>query len=128
MLGGLFLIYLGINGLTPRPLAAAASVNAPGPDVNHRGDLSAHHCEPATIMSFAAIFAGLGLAAAGDDWRGALLVSGVFIGSLAWWFFSESGLVSLLRSRLPSGFSAIVARVSALILIVFGLVAIVHAA
>lgn len=126
VLGGLFLIYLGIKGLTPRPLAAAASVDARGLISTTVATFLLTIANPATILSFAAIFAGLGLAAGGDDWRGALLVSGVFIGSLAWWFFL-SGSVSLLRSRLPSGFSAIVARVSALILIVFGIVAVVHA-
>lgn len=127
VLGGLFLIYLGIVGLTPRPLATAASVKARGLLSTTVATFLLTIANPATILSFAAIFAGLGLAADGDDWRGALLVTGVFIGSLAWWFFL-SGLVSLLKSRLPSGFSAIVARVSALVLIIFGLLAIVHAA
>ncbi len=40
---------------------------------------------PATIISFAAIFAGLGLATGGDAGRATALVAGAFAGSLAWW-------------------------------------------
>jgi putative LysE/RhtB family amino acid efflux pump len=78
---------------------------------------------PATILSFAAIFAGLGLAGRSQPLEAAALVVGVFCGSLGWWFFL-SGVVSLLRSRLPQGFAAFVGRASALIMLLFGLLAI----
>ena len=51
---------------------------------------------PATILSFVAVFAGLGIAGAGS-WREAtVLVAGVFLGSALWWLML-SGLVSALR-------------------------------
>ncbi|WP_342635424.1 LysE family transporter [Ciceribacter ferrooxidans] len=78
---------------------------------------------PATILSFAAIFAGLGLAGAGDRWSAALLVPGVFAGSMLWWFFL-SGLVAVLRHRLPPSFALWVSRISGVVLLGFGLVAI----
>ena len=124
--GGFFLIYLGIKGLKPRPQAAAASVDARGLLSTTAATFLLTIANPATILSFAAIFAGLGLAAGQGGATGVLLVAGVFLGSLGWWFFL-SGLVSLLRRRLPDGFSAVVGRVSAIILIVFGLAALLHA-
>jgi threonine/homoserine/homoserine lactone efflux protein len=40
---------------------------------------------PPTILTFAAIFAGLGLAAAVDYGAAALITCGAFLGSAAWW-------------------------------------------
>jgi putative LysE/RhtB family amino acid efflux pump len=55
-----------------------------------------------TIISFAAIFAGLGIAAARDYGSAALLVAGVFTGSALWWFIL-SGIASSVRGRLRAG-------------------------
>jgi putative LysE/RhtB family amino acid efflux pump len=126
VLGGLFLIYIGIKGLAPRAPVSAASVDARGLVSTTLATFLLTIANPATILSFAAIFAGLGLAAGQGGWTGGMLVAGVFTGSLAWWFFL-SGMVSLLRRRLPVGFAAIVGRVSAVILIAFGVVALLHA-
>jgi len=41
---------------------------------------------PATILGFIALFAGLGLAAGGDYARAARVSAGVFGGSALWWF------------------------------------------
>ncbi len=120
--GGLFLIYLGIRGLRPPAPVSAASVATRGLLSTTIATFLLTIANPATILSFAAIFAGLGLAAGQGGAAGILMVAGVFLGSLGWWFFL-SGVVSILRKRLPDGFSAAVGRVSAVILIVFGLVA-----
>jgi putative LysE/RhtB family amino acid efflux pump len=75
---------------------------------------------PTTILSFAALFAGLGLfgtmsggAAAG------VLTAGVFLGSMLWWIFL-SGAVSLLRARVPRTALFWVNRVSGALLVAFG--------
>jgi len=120
LLGGLFLIYLGINGLKSRPPASAASVAARGLIATTVATFLLTIANPATILSFAAIFAGLGLAAGQSGASAALLVAGVFLGSLGWWFFL-SGVVALMRDRLPARFTAFVGLVSAGILIAFGL-------
>jgi putative LysE/RhtB family amino acid efflux pump len=125
LLGGLFLLYLGVSGLKQREGVTAASVAANGLLATTAATFLLTIANPATILSFAAIFAGLGLAAGQGGLTGFTLVAGVFFGSLAWWFFL-SGMVTLLRSRLPAGFSRLVARISAAILIAFGLVAILR--
>jgi len=54
---------------------------------------------PATIIAFAAIFAGLDVAnAAHSSAEGLLLVVGVFSGSALWWFILSSA-TGLLRTR-----------------------------
>ncbi len=54
---------------------------------------------PMTILAFAAIFAGLGIARQGENYGSAgVLVLGVFLGSALWWFILSSG-VDLFRKR-----------------------------
>jgi putative LysE/RhtB family amino acid efflux pump len=50
----------------------------------------------------------------------ALLVLGVFIGSITWWL-TLSGSVSLLRGRLKPLFYTIINKVAGLVLIGFGI-------
>jgi threonine/homoserine/homoserine lactone efflux protein len=58
---------------------------------------------PATILSFFAVFAGLGLDAGGSGATAATpLVAGVFLGSAAWWLLL-SFLAGLLRRHLNDG-------------------------
>lgn len=130
VVGGLLLAYLGVRTLLAKPAVEAA--------VAHRGRglLGAYATtigltltNPATILSFAAVFAGLGLAgtpgtAGGNFTAPALLTSGVFLGS-AWWWLLLSGGVSFLRSRLTTGVLRWVNYVSGALLLGFGLLALV---
>ena len=75
---------------------------------------------PPTILLFAAIFAGLGLAQSGSGLAIVALVAGVFLGSIGWWAFL-SGLVAALHHRLPPAFALWTARVSSLTMAGFGL-------
>jgi putative LysE/RhtB family amino acid efflux pump len=118
--GGLFLLYLGWAAVRPRGAVVAARVDARGLLTTTVATFLLTIANPATILSFAAIFAGLGLAAGAGGWSAALLVIGVVLGSLGWWFFL-SGMVSLLRSRLPQGFVVWVSWVSGGVLLLFGL-------
>lgn len=75
---------------------------------------------PPTILLFAAIFAGLGLAAAPDASAAAGLIGGVFLGSALWWAFLAA-LVAGLHHRLPPAFALWTARVSSATMAGFGL-------
>ncbi len=78
---------------------------------------------PTTILSFLAIFAGLGLAEWGLDYAAAaVLVAGVLLGSALWWLVL-SGAVSLVRTRLSPAALAWINRFSALVILLFGLLA-----
>jgi threonine/homoserine/homoserine lactone efflux protein len=77
---------------------------------------------PATILSFAAVFVGLGLATmSGNYLTAAVLVAGVFSGSALWWLLLSSG-ANLLR-RLTSQRLRGLNRISGLILLTFGIIA-----
>ncbi|HVN52679.1 MAG TPA: LysE family transporter [Anaerolineaceae bacterium] len=129
LLGGAFLLYLGVRTFLSPP-ADRAAVARPGA----QGLLGAYTStflltlsNPATILSFVAIFAGLGVASAARGSYGAagLLVLGVFCGSTLWWFLL-SGLVSLFRARLAEGKALLwVNRLSGLVILAFGVAAIV---
>jgi putative LysE/RhtB family amino acid efflux pump len=123
LVGGLFMLFLGMRGLMASPARKAAVVGVH----DLVGTISATFfltiANPATILSFAAIFAGLGLGGQPGMTGAAQVVSGVFAGSLLWWFFL-SGLVAGLHHRLPSGFSRATSILSGVMLMAFGLVAI----
>ena len=101
--GGLFLLWLGVKTLVARPAA-----NAAGGLASEKTDLPRAFvsvllltlANPATILSFFAVFAGLGIDARSGS--AVALVTGVFFGSAAWWLIL-SFLAGLLRAHLNDG-------------------------
>jgi threonine/homoserine/homoserine lactone efflux protein len=164
IVGGAFLIYLGMRTLRSSPSAAAAPVGSgpsagaasvgsggaagaasvgsgdaagrgpgverePGGEREPRGLLPAYASilgltltNPMTILSFAALFVGLGVQGQGLT-DAALLTAGVFFGSLSWWLALTS-TVSLLRARVTPRVLAWVNLVSGAIIAGFGAVAV----
>ena len=75
---------------------------------------------PMTIMAFTAIFAGLGLGMAGENYLAAgMLVSGVFSGSALWWLILAVG-TGRLKQRLGDGMLGQISRAAGFILLGFG--------
>ena len=123
LLGGLFLCYLGIRTLLARP----SELNPAAGNSQLAGDFGSTFVltltNPLTILSFAAVFAGLGLATEGGGFgRAAGLVAGVFVGSALWWLALCSG-VSLLRQRFDVRIMRRVNVASGLVILTFGLIA-----
>lgn len=125
LVGGIFLCYLAVRTFLAEPAADAA--RAPG------GKIGAAYAttfvltltNPVTILSFVAIFAGMGLAAgAGDYTAAAWMVLGVFAGSASWWLLLSFG-VGLLRHRMTADVLRWINRGAGVIIGVFGIVAIV---
>ena len=80
---------------------------------------------PATIISFIAAFTSVGILQGRHDIASAsLLVSGVFLGSLSWWFVLCGGAM-MFRHRLSEKTVVYVNKVMAMALIFFGCVLIV---
>ncbi len=120
--GGGFLLYLGIKIF----LSKARTVT---PETDFNGLVSAYVStffltltNPMTILSFTALFAGIGLAnRPGDYGTATMLVLGVFIGSALWWLilsrsvggfrflFNENGLqwVNRIAGVVVTGFAFI---------------------
>lgn len=122
LVGGLFMLWLGWKSMAPKPVRAAAQIGARDLIGTIAATFLLTITNPMTILSFAAIFAGLGLADAPGAINAALVVIGVFSGSLLWWCILSGG-VALVRQRLPESFALQVSRASGLILIGFGLYA-----
>lgn len=122
-MGGLFLLYLGIRTFLTRPATEAASTEGVSLVSAYGSALLLTLANPQTILMFAGIFAGVGLAAAqGDTRSAALLVAGVFTGSTLWWLVLSTA-VSLLRGRFTPGVMLWVNRLSGAIIFTFGLLA-----
>ena len=124
--GGIFLCYLGIRTFFSPPSQEVAQAQSKGLLRNYFSIFFLTLTNPITILSFAAIFAGLGLASSPGDYGSAsLLVLGVFSGSALWWLMLSFG-VSLLRERVTSQWMLWINRISGAIVLVFGVVALVH--
>lgn len=121
--GGAFLIWLGARTIVDRAVAteaaAAAGSDRPGLPAAWLSIYGLTMTNPMTILSFAAIFAGLGLAG-GSTADAALLTLGVFLGSSAWWLLLTS-IVGVVRARLTPRVLVGLNRFSGAVLVVFGL-------
>ena len=123
--GGLMLIALGLKGLaaarSPRPQPAPASARpAATLAAAFASTFALTLANPMTIMTFAAMIAGLALPSGGGGSAPFLLVAGVFTGSALWWLFLVE-LVTRLKGRLPAGFLKAVDLVSGGVILVWGL-------
>jgi len=128
LIGGIFLLALGIKTLRSVPAERAAAASGTGLAASYASTLLLTLTNPMTILSFAGIFAALGVADTGGDFSAAaLLVLGVFVGSAAWWLLLSGG-VGLLREKLSSGVLRWTNRLSGAILLAFGLIAVWQAA
>jgi threonine/homoserine/homoserine lactone efflux protein len=124
LVGGLFLLYLGVPTFLASPAERAANSEAKGIGGAYMSTFLLTITNPMTILAFVAIFAGAGLAAAGGDaLAAAWMVVGVFLGSAAWWFLLSGG-VSLLRSHINGTVLLWVNRAAGAILVIFGVLAI----
>ena len=128
LIGGLFLITLGVKTFTSRP-AESASADSPrgrGLVAAYASTLFLTLTNPATILSFLVIFAGLGIV---NETRmvfvhfaAFILVIGVFIGSALWWLTLSLG-VGFFRDKFNATAMIWVNRISGMIIGTFGIAA-----
>ena len=97
--GGVFLVYLGVKTLLSVPAADHEAAKPASHAQAFLSTLGLTLANPPTILAFAAIFAGLGLAASADYAAAALVTLGVFLGSAAWWLVLAA-FAGTLRARL----------------------------
>jgi threonine/homoserine/homoserine lactone efflux protein len=125
LVGGLFLLWMGLKiflAKSESPPLRGKSVNgAPG----YLSALLLTLTNPMTILSFAAVFAGMGLGVTGSGPIAAgWLVGGVFAGSMAWWIILSS-TSSRFNRYANAGAMEWVNRLSGAVLIVFGCIAVI---
>jgi threonine/homoserine/homoserine lactone efflux protein len=128
IIGGLFLVFLGLRTMLAKPRERIQEDKKLGLAGAYGSTLLLTLTNPVTIISFAAIFASLGLGITPGDYGSAtLLVLSVFAGSAMWWLVL-SGSVSLFRAKVNQRVMIWINRVSGVIIFGFGVVAIVSLA
>lgn len=121
--GGVFLCYLGIRTFLAQPAERAAATQQGGLLGAYASTLFLTLTNPMTIMFFAAVFAGLGIATAPSGFLSSgLLVTGVFLGSALWWLALTSG-ASLFLRKFSRQHWRWVNRISGVVLVGFGVAA-----
>jgi threonine/homoserine/homoserine lactone efflux protein len=101
--GGFYLLYVGGSALLKKPeVKANSEPDAEGLLRDYISTFALTLTNPITIVAFLAIFSAVGLGGeAATLGRAAILVFGVWLGSLLWWLALTFGLSSLFRSLGP---------------------------
>jgi|SRR5215469_3474996 len=103
LVGGAFLVYLGISTFRAKPREDSAGTSKVQYLTAFLSTMVLTLANPATILSFMAVFAGFGLGTKPGDYGAAgIVVAGVFAGSAIWWL-TLSGGVALVRHKLKPG-------------------------
>lgn len=118
-LGGLFLCYLGVRTLMSRPNEQPAATPSRGLFAAFLSTFFLTITNPMTILSFVAIFAGLGLGKSADYFNASALVAGVFAGSALWWLLLSGG-AAVFRTKFNLGWMRALNRISGSIIFGFG--------
>lgn len=128
LVGGVFLLYLAARIFFSPPAEPSPGQDKTGLTGAFFSTFLLTLSNPMTILSFTAIFAGLGFSAQATDFSGSLaLVLGVFCGSGLWWL-SLSLIVGIVRTRVTNGLMIWINRVSGVLIAGFGLAALVSVA
>ncbi len=121
LLAGVVLIGIAVRAFAARPATDAATApSASGASGAFGSALILTLTNPPTIVSFVAIFTALAPAAGFVPASARATVSGVFIGSTAWWLFLTT-LVTYARRSVGPGVRGWIDRLSAAVLGVIGL-------
>ena len=124
LIGGLFLLYIGFKTLVSSPAEKPASAKGKGLFGDYLSTLALTITNPVTILSFVAIFAGLGIGNTNGNYADATtLVSRVFFGSAIWWLLLSGG-VGLFRKHFNLKTLRWVNIISGVIILSFGIFAI----
>lgn len=125
LFGGAFLLYLGVRTMLSKPAAEAARSKSTSLLGAFGSTFLLTLTNPVTIFTYLAVFSSLGVGTVGGEYgTAALFILGVFSGSALWWFILSFG-VSLLRERIAPSLLLWINRISGLVILGFGVYAIV---
>jgi threonine/homoserine/homoserine lactone efflux protein len=127
ILGGLYLLYLGLKTIIEKPKHEEHEMVRIKLFGAYSSTFLLTLTNPMTILSFVAVFLGLGLTPdAGNYLSATILVLGVFLGSTLWWILLSGG-VSLLRDKFDFAMLRWVNRISGGIISGFGFYSLISA-
>lgn len=121
LIGGCFLLYLGWKTFIAKPASESKNVLHTTLLNDFISTFFLTITNPMTILSFLAVFAGLGLSSVhGSYFQAGELVLGVFLGSGMWWLLLSEG-VTLFRKKVSQKVMTWINRIAGLIILGFGL-------
>jgi threonine/homoserine/homoserine lactone efflux protein len=126
LVGGLIIAAIGIRTILAHPAGPAVDAERPGLAGAFASIYALTMTNPLTIVLYAGIFAGIGLAAGSGFVDAAVLTLAVWLGSTLWWVVLCSP-VAWLRERVSTRVLLWVNRISGAALVVFGLLAVLGA-
>jgi threonine/homoserine/homoserine lactone efflux protein len=125
LIGGIFLCYLGVKTFFSKSTKEAASSSGGSIIGSYASTFFLTLTNPMTIISFTAIFAGLGVGGSGGDYRTAsFVVAGVFLGSAVWWL-TLSTVVSMFKKNFSERSMLWINRIAGIIILGFGIYALI---
>ncbi len=127
LMSGLFFLYLGSRLFRAKPLGReTVPARQVGLATSYASMFFLTLTNPVTLLSFIAMFAGLGVEKAGGNYLSAAsLTLGVFVGSALWWVVLES-MICASKNKFDSEGLRWISRVAGAIIVVFGCVVIFH--
>jgi len=124
LIGGAFLCYLGVKTYFAKPPETSQSNNGRGYIGSFVSTFLLTLTNPLSIIAFLGVFAGFGLRNSELSLGSAsTLIAGVFLGS-SLWFFLLSYSVTLFRNKINATGLGWVNRISGVLIVIFGCVAI----
>ncbi len=123
VIGGGFLLYLGARTFFSNRTNLSTAENRKGLVSDYSSTVFLTLANPATILSFIALFAGLGIGSTHKEPRSAILmVIGAVAGSSAWWLMLSGG-VSVTKRNVSASFLGLINRMSGAVLVTYALLA-----
>lgn len=123
VIGGAILIYLGAKTFLAKPIKKTHKVSHTSLLNDFISTFFLTIANPMTILSYIAVFAGLGFAYTGGNYEHATwLVVGVFIGCTLWWIILSEG-VTLFRKQVSRKVMHWINRIAGIVIACFGLIA-----
>jgi threonine/homoserine/homoserine lactone efflux protein len=118
--GGLFLLYIGIRSFKSKPKDTTFQKSSSSLISDYFSTLFLTITNPMTIISFGALFLGIGFM--NQDYKLATtLVTGVFVGSVLWWFILSSS-ICWLKTKVKNFSLSIINRISGIVIVCFALI------
>lgn len=118
-IGGMFLLYLGFRIVIGNSANEAAKAESKSLLGNFISTFFLTLTNPTTVLSFIAVFAGIGIGTSGYM-SSAIVAGGVCLGSVLWWFILN-GIMSRLRSKVNDSALIWINRLSGMIIVGFGI-------
>lgn len=120
IIGGVFVLIMGISGLVKKLIESAPQRSAEGAKM-FLSSFVVGITNPAAILTFLFAFTYFGIAEISGALNGILLVAGVFIGTYIWWS-ALSGTVCFIKSKTGNRGLPYINKIFGVILILFAII------